>query len=139
MTIIQDRYCIETDFFVHSSHSTKPLEIKVQYTTNCTLYIHKTQIFRVFQVLKFFQKLKLSVVNLTHFILHNFLSDLFVTYTDGFKMHAGQPKEQFMINEYISGKIVLDNSDNNFIFPALNVSNNFATIEYDAHINTKID
>ena len=25
------------------------------------------------------------------------------------------------------------------MFPALNVSNNFATIYYDAHINTKID
>ena len=44
-----------------------------------------------------------------------------------------------MIDEYISGKIVLDTSNNKFIFPALNVSNNFATIAYDAHINTKID
>ena len=44
-----------------------------------------------------------------------------------------------MIDEYISGKIVLDTSNNKFVFPALNVSNNFATIEYDAHINTKID
>ena len=54
-------------------------------------------------------------------------------------MHTGQPNPQSMINEYISGKIVLDRSNNNFIFPALNVSNNFATIDYDAHINTKID
>ena len=37
------------------------------------------------------------------------------------------------------GKIVLDTSNNKFVFPALNVSNNFATIDYDAHINTKID
>ena len=44
-----------------------------------------------------------------------------------------------MIDEYISGKIVLDTSNNKFVFPALNVSNNFATIDYDAHINTKID
>ena len=44
-----------------------------------------------------------------------------------------------MINEYISGRLVLDNSNNKFIFPALNVSNNFATIDYNAHINTKID
>ena len=50
-------------------------------------------------------------------------------------MLTGQPKPQSMINEYISGKIVLDNSDK-FIFPALNVSNNFASIENDAHINT---
>ena len=26
-----------------------------------------------------------------------------------------------------------------YIFPALNVSNNFATLDYNAHINTKID
>ena len=44
-----------------------------------------------------------------------------------------------MINEYISGRLVLDNSDNKFIFPSLNVSNNFATIDYDAHINSKIE
>ena len=33
----------------------------------------------------------------------------------------------------------MDTSNKKFIFPALNVSNNFATIDYDAHINTKID
>ena len=66
-------------------------------------------------------------------------SDLFVTYTNGFNMHTGQPHPQSIINEYISGQIVLDNSNNKFIFPALNVSNNFATSDYDAYINTKID
>ena len=54
-------------------------------------------------------------------------------------MHTGQPNPHSMVDEYISGKIVLDTSNNKFIFPALNVSNNFATIDYDAHINTKID
>ena len=54
-------------------------------------------------------------------------------------MHTGQPNPHSMIDDYISGKIVLDTSNNKFIFPALNVSNNFATIDYDAHINTKID
>ena len=45
-----------------------------------------------------------------------------------------------MINEYISGEIVLDNSKNKFVFLALNVSNNFATIDYnEAHMNMKID
>ena len=66
-------------------------------------------------------------------------SDLFVTYTDGFNMHTGQPNPHSMIDDYISGKIVLDNWNNNFVFPASIVSNNFATIDYDAHINTKID
>ena len=54
-------------------------------------------------------------------------------------MHTGQPNPHSMTDEYISGKIVLDTSNNQFIFPALNVSNNFATIDYDAHINAKID
>ena len=54
-------------------------------------------------------------------------------------MHTGQPNPTSIINEYISGKIVWNNSNNKYIFPALNVSNNFATIDYDAHINTKID
>ena len=54
-------------------------------------------------------------------------------------MHTGQPNPHSMIDEYIYGKIVLGTSNNKFIFPALNVSNNFATIDYDAHIITKID
>ena len=66
-------------------------------------------------------------------------SGLFVTYTEGFNMHTGQPNPTSIMNEYISGKIVLNNSNNKYIFPALNVSNNFATIDYDAPINTKID
>ena len=54
-------------------------------------------------------------------------------------MHTGQPDPQFMINEYNSGKIVLDNSNHEYFFPALNVSDNFATIDYGAHLNTKIE
>ena len=54
-------------------------------------------------------------------------------------MHTGQPNPTSIRNDYISGKIVLNNSNNKYIFLALNVSNNFATIDYDAHINTKID
>ena len=54
-------------------------------------------------------------------------------------MRTGQTNPHSMIDEYISGKIVLDNSNNKIVFPAFNVSNNFATIDYDAHINTKID
>ena len=54
-------------------------------------------------------------------------------------MHTGQPNPTSIINGYISGKIVLNNSNDKYIFHALNVSENFATIDYDAHINTKID
>ena len=54
-------------------------------------------------------------------------------------MHTGQPNPHSMTDEYNSSKIVLDNSNNKFVFPALNFSNNFATIDDDAHINTNID
>ena len=54
-------------------------------------------------------------------------------------MHIGQPNPQCRNIEYISSKIVFDNFNNKFIFHALKVSNNFATIDYDAHINTKND
>ena len=36
-------------------------------------------------------------------------------------------------------KIQFGTSNQKYIFPALNVSNNFATLDYDVHINTKID
>ena len=41
-----------------------------------------------------------------------------------------------MIDENFSGKIIMHKK---ILFPALNVSINFATIDYDAHINTTID
>ena len=66
-------------------------------------------------------------------------SDLFVTYQEGFNMHAGQPNPQSIINDHITGKIVLDSTTKHYVFPAFIVSNNFATTDYDAHINTKID
>ena len=54
-------------------------------------------------------------------------------------MNTGQPKPQSTIDQEISGKIQFDNSNKKSIFPALNISNNFATIDYDAHFNIKID
>ena len=51
-------------------------------------------------------------------------------------MHTGQPNPQSVIIDFISGKIVLNNSDNKFMFPAINVSINFAKIDNDAHLNT---
>ena len=66
-------------------------------------------------------------------------SDLFVTNTDGFNMHTRQTNPQSIIDKYITVKIVLITSKNKFLFLALNVSNNFATIDYDAHTNTNID
>ena len=54
-------------------------------------------------------------------------------------MNTGQSKPHSILDQNISGKIQCDNSNQTYIFPALNISNNFATIDYDAHIKTKID
>ena len=128
---------IEKDSFVHFSHSTKSDATSgIRGTTH--LYIHAPHTrnpnnpsLSRFEV---FPNAQISVANPLY---SKQCSDLFVTYTNGFNMHTGQP--QSIINEYISGKIVLVNCNNKFIFPALNVSNNFATIDYDAHMKTKID
>ena len=64
-------------------------------------------------------------------------SDLFVTYQKGLNMHTGQPNPQSIINEYFSGKTILDSTTKHNVFPALNVSYNFAIIDNDVHINTK--
>ena len=65
--------------------------------------------------------------------------DIFVTYLDGFDMNNGQPRPHSIIDLKFSGKKQFDTSNQKYIFPALDVSNNFATLDYDAHINTKID
>ena len=116
MTKIEDQLWIETDSFVHSPHSIKPETTRFEVYPTAQIFCGKPDPLYSTQY-----------------------SDLFVTYTDGFNMHTGQPNPHSMIDEYISGKIILDNSNSKFVFPALNVSNNFATIDYDAHINTKID
>ena len=141
MTKIEDRYWIETDSFVHSPHPIKSKTASgIKGTEYPYVYAPHTQHpnnpslsrFEVFPTAQTFCG-KPDPLYSTQY------SDLFVTYTDGFNMHTEQPNPHSMIDEYISGKIVLDTSNNKFVFPALKVSNNFATIDYDAHINTKID
>ena len=97
-----------------------------------TLLILEIQTILVFHALKYFPPLKHYVINKTHCRVHN---------TQTFLLHTPMVSicSQDKINEFISGNIVLDNSNYKFIFHALNVSNNFATIDYDAHISTKID
>ena len=53
-------------------------------------------------------------------------------------MHTGQPNPQSMIDEYNSGKIIIGRIHIKYLFLALNVSNDFATIDYEAYLNTKI-
>ena len=62
-----------------------------------------------------------------------------MVYIDGVKMHTGKQNPQSVINEYTSGKLDLDTNNNKNVFPALNNSNKFATIVYDAQINTRTD
>ena len=141
MTKIEDRYCIVTDSFVHSPHSIKPRTTSgIKGTEHPFFYAPQTQHpnnsslsrFEVFPTAQTFCGKPDPLYSTQD-------SDLFVTYTDGFNIHTGQPNPHSMIDENISGKIVVDTSNNKFIFPAINVSNNFATIDYDAKINTKID
>ena len=54
-------------------------------------------------------------------------------------MNTGKPRPHSMIAQGISGQIQYDDTNKKYIFPALNISNNFATLDYHAHINTKID
>ena len=54
-------------------------------------------------------------------------------------MNNGQPRPHSIIDQNPSGRIHFDTSNQKYIFSALNVSNNFATLDYDALINTKID
>ena len=66
-------------------------------------------------------------------------SDLFVTHTIASNMQTGQSNPHSVINEYISGQIVLHPNKKPYVFPVLNVSNNFTTIDYETHYNTEID
>ena len=142
MTKIEDhRYWIETDSFVHSPHSIKP-ETTSGIEGTARPYVHAPHTqhpnnpsFSRFEVNPSAQ----TFCGNPDPLYSTQSSDLFVTYTDGFNMHPGQPNPHSMSDEYISGKIILDNSNNKLVFPALYVSNNVATIDYDAHINTKID
>ena len=43
-------------------------------------------------------------------------------------MHTGQPNPQSILIDVISGKLVFDSTTKNYVSPALNVSNNVATM-----------
>ena len=114
MTKIEDRYWIETDSFVHSSYPTKldPTSGSKRISYPCvhaphTQNPHNPSLAR-FEVFPNAQKLcgkPQPLYSAQYF-------DLFITYTDGFIMHTGQPNPQSMINEYICGKIVSNTFNN---------------------------
>ena len=133
---------IETDFFIHSSLPNKSDLFSSGIRGTSFPYIHAPHTqnpqnpslsrFELFPHTQTFCG-KPEPLYTTQY------SDLFVAYQEGFNMHTGQPNPQSIINEYISVKILLDSTTKHYVIPALNVSNNFATIDYGAHIITKID
>ena len=138
MAKIENRYWIETDSFVHSPHSTKPKATSgIKGAAHPYVHAPHTQNPNNPSLSRF--EVKFRNVQIFCGKPEPLYSALCVTYTDCINMHTGQPNPQSINNEYISGKIVLDNSNIKFKFPALNFSDNFATIDYDAHMNTKID
>ena len=140
MTRIKDQYWIETVNFIESSiilqnlqnegiQGTKYPNIKTPQST-----VDNPSLSR-FEIYSFAQTFcgKPEPLSSTQD------DDIFVTYLDGFDMNNGQPRPHSIIDQNINGRIQFDTSNQKYIFPALKYSNNFATLDYDAHINTKID
>ena len=101
----EDLYCIETDSFVHSSHSTKPDETSgIKGTSHPFVHAPHTQNPNIPSLPRFEVFPNAHTFCGKHDPLYSTqYSDRFVTHTDGFNMHTGQPNPQSMINEYISG------------------------------------
>ena len=140
MIKIEDRYWTETDNFIESSNITQNLQIKgiqgTKYpnvkTPQSTVDFPSLSRFEIYPIAQTFCGKPEQIYSTQY-------DDIFVTYLDGFDMNNGQWKPHTIIDQKISGKIQFDTSNKKYMFPALNVSNNFATLDYDAHINTKID
>ena len=141
MTKIEDRYLVETDSSVHFSipnktdttqgiKGTRLLNAHAPHAQNP----HNPSLSR-FEIFSHVQTFcdKPEPFYATQY------SYTFVLYTNGFNIHTGLQNPHSVINEYISRNFDLDPHKNQYVFPALNVSNHFATIDYEAHINTKID
>ena len=140
MTRSKDRYWIETDNFIDSPKITQNLQsegrqgtkypnVKTPQSTKNNPGLSQFEIYPIAQT--FFGKPEplYSTQN----------EDIFVTYFNGCDMNNGQPRPHSIIDQNISGRIHFDTSNQKYTIPALNVSNNFAALDYDAHINTKFD
>ena len=140
MTRIKDRYWIETDNFIDSSNITQHLQTEgikgTKYpnvkTPQSTVDIPSLSRFESYPIAQTFCGKPEPLYSAQYDVT-------FVTYLDGFDMNTGQPEPHSIIDQNISGKTLFDNSNQKYIFPALRISNNFATIDYDAHNDTKID
>ena len=140
MARIKDRYWIETDNFIDSSNITKHLQTEgikgTKYpdvkTPQSTVDNPSLSRFEIYPIAQIFCGKPEPLFSTQY-------EDIFVTYLDGFNMNTGQPKPRSLLDQNIGGKRQFDNSNKKYIFPAIKIPNNFATIDYDAHINTKID
>ena len=135
MSKLNNRYWLETEHFFNNHSSTTSTDTPYHDTKSQT----RLSRFEIFPENKMFCN-KPTPLHLTQY------PDLFITYKEGFNMQTGKPNplqlpqnEQYnqLTTQLISGKLF--HTQNKFLFPALNSSNNFATIDYEAHINTKID
>ena len=135
MSKLNNRYWLETEHFFNNHSSTTSTDTPYHDTKSQT----RLSRFEIFPENKMFCN-KPTPLHLTQY------PDLFITYKEGFNMQTGKPNplqlpqnEQYnqLTTQLISGKLI--HTQNKFLFPALNSSNNFATIDYEAHINTKID
>ena len=140
MTRIKDRYWIETNTFIETSNITQKLQTEgIQGTKYPNIKTPQSKVsnpslsrFEIYPIAQTFCGKPEPLFSTQY-------DDIFVTYLDGFDMNTGLPKPHSIIDQTISGNIKYDDSNKRYIFPALNISNNFATLDYDAHINTKID
>ena len=140
MTRIKDRYWIETDTFIETSNITQKFQtegikgtkfpnVRTPQSTVDNPSLSRFEIYPIAQ----------TFCGKPDPLYSTQSEDIFVTYLDGFDMNTGQPRPHSMIDQGISGQIQYDDINKKYIFPALNISNNFATLDYVAHINTKID
>ena len=139
MIRIKAQYWIETDNFIDSPNNTQNLqneEIKgTKYpnvkTPQSTVDNPSLSRFEIYPIAQTFCGKPEPLYSSQY-------DDIFVTYLDGFDMNNGQPRPHSIIDQNISGRKHFHTSNRKYIFPALNVSNNFATLDYDAHTKTKI-
>ena len=139
-TRIKDRYWIETDNFIESSNITQNFQPEgIQGTEYPNVKTPKSTVenpsFSRFEIYPIAQ----TFCEKPEPLYSSQFDDIFVTSFDGFDMNNGQLRPHSILDQKISGKKQFDTSNQKYIFTELNVSNNFATLDYDAHINTKID
>ena len=140
MTKIKDQYCLETDSFIESSNITQNFQtegikgtkypnVKTPHSTIDNPSLFRFEIYPIAQ----------TFCGKPEPLYSTQYDDIFVSYLDGFDMNSGQPRPHSIIDQRNIGQIQFDTSNQKYKFPALKISNNFATLDYDAHINTKID